>query len=207
MQASSVMFSACHPRTGRGGHRQQRARGVSALRRATRSACWWPRASRIGTPNFWCSALRRNTNVDLTAVYRLNATRHRRGRLRHRRRDAHGAGPFPAHRRRDEQLMTSSCWAARRRRFLTTNTESLLNDFVNRRGGSVVFARGKPYGGRFQPLAEFRAGGLGRAAQPAPSSLRPTDAGREIRSSTLAPPARWTNFWTGCPRSTRPASR
>jgi hypothetical protein len=54
----------------------------------------------------------------------------------------------------------------------------LLTDFVANRGGSLVFARGKAYGGRFQGLAKFEpvAWGTGVTSD---VRLRPTDAGRD----------------------------
>jgi hypothetical protein len=62
--------------------------------------------------------------------------------------------------------------------FFDNQTEALLTDFVAKRGGSLVFARGKPYGGRFQALAKFEplAWGSGVAAG---VKLRPTEAGRD----------------------------
>jgi hypothetical protein len=62
--------------------------------------------------------------------------------------------------------------------FFDNNTEALLTDFVSRRGGSLVFSRGKAYGGRFPALAKFEpvAWGSGVAAA---VKLRPTEAGRD----------------------------
>ena len=45
-------------------------------RSATRSACWWPKGQPYWDTKFLVQSLKRNTNVDFTAVYRLNATRH-----------------------------------------------------------------------------------------------------------------------------------
>ena len=42
--------------------------------------------------------------------------------------------------------------------FFDAQTESLLGEFVSRRGGSLVFARGKAYGGRMQGFGEIRLG-------------------------------------------------
>ena len=54
----------------------------------------------------------------------------------------------------------------------------LLSEFVSRRGGSLVFARGKAYGGRFQPLAKLEPVAWGSGAAPA-VKMRPTEAGRD----------------------------
>src|SRR6185295_18810467 len=62
--------------------------------------------------------------------------------------------------------------------FFDSGTEQLLTDFVARRAGSVVFARGKPYGGRFQPLAKFEPVAWGDGSAPS-VRLRPTDAARD----------------------------
>src|SRR5260370_13489256 len=62
--------------------------------------------------------------------------------------------------------------------FFDNQTEALLTDFVSRRGGSLVFARGRPYGGRFQPLAKLEPVAWGAGATPA-VRLKPTEAGRD----------------------------
>jgi hypothetical protein len=62
--------------------------------------------------------------------------------------------------------------------FFDGETEALLTDFVSRRAGTVVFARGKPYGGRFQPLAKFEPVAWGEGVTPS-VKLRPTEAGRD----------------------------
>jgi hypothetical protein len=103
---------------------------------------------------FLVQSLKRNTNVDLTAVYRLNATRNvavvsvtgTEARV--------DQDLFP----RTQQEMNNYDVILLGRgaeSFFDPQTESLLNEFVSRRGGSLVFARGKPYGGRFQPLARM----------------------------------------------------
>jgi hypothetical protein len=62
--------------------------------------------------------------------------------------------------------------------FFDPQTEVLLTDFVSKRGGSLVFARGKPYGGRFQPLAKLEPVAWGNGLTPA-VRLRPTEIGRD----------------------------
>ena len=126
---------------------------------------------------FLVQALKRNTNVDLTAVYRLNATRHvavvstTGGETRTEQdlfpRTADAMNAF------DVIVLGREAEA-----FFDNQTEALLTDFVAKRGGSLVFARGKPYGGRFQALAKFEplAWGSGVAAG---VKLRPTEAGRD----------------------------
>jgi hypothetical protein len=126
---------------------------------------------------FLVQSLKRNTNVDLTAVYRLNATRHvavvstTGGETRTEQdlfpRTADAMNAF------DVIVLGREAEA-----FFDNQTEALLTDFVAKRGGSLVFARGKPYGGRFQALAKFEplAWGSGVAAG---VKLRPTEAGRD----------------------------
>ncbi len=62
--------------------------------------------------------------------------------------------------------------------FFDSQTEAMLGEFVSHRGGSLVFARGRPYGGRFQPLAKLEPVAWGAGATPA-VRLKPTEAGRE----------------------------
>src|SRR5262249_10504090 len=52
--------------------------------------------------------------------------------------------------------------------------------------GSLVFARGKPYGGRFQPLAKLEPVAWGNGLAPA-VRLRPTEAGRDNPIFDLGP--------------------
>jgi hypothetical protein len=70
--------------------------------------------------------------------------------------------------------------------FFDDQTESLLTEFVSRRGGSVVFARGKPYGGRFQPLAKLEPVAWGAGTTPT-AKLRPTEAGKDTPLFDLGP--------------------
>jgi hypothetical protein len=62
--------------------------------------------------------------------------------------------------------------------FFDAQTETLLSEFVARRGGSLLFARGKPYGGRFQPLSKLEPVAWGNGVTPA-VKMRPTGAGRD----------------------------
>jgi hypothetical protein len=125
---------------------------------------------------FLVQSLKRNPKVDLTAVYRLNAQRH-----------VAVLSATNGETRSEEDLFPRTAEAINGYdvivlgrevdSFFDNNTEALLTDFVSRRGGSLVFARGKPYGGRFAALAKFEpvAWGSGTAAA---VKLRPTAEGR-----------------------------
>lgn len=126
---------------------------------------------------FLVQSLKRNTNVDLTAVYRLNANRH----------VAVVSGPG-TEKRTEEDLFPRTAEAMNAydviilgreaESFFDDKTEALLTDFVSKRGGSLVFARGKAYGGRFQSLAKFEPVAWGDGVT-ADVKLRPTEAGRD----------------------------
>ena len=126
---------------------------------------------------FLVQSLKRNTNVELTAVYRLNASRHvavvsATGTETRTEQDL-----FP----RNVDAMNAFDVVILGREaeaFFDNNTEALLTDFVAKRGGSLVFARGKPYGGRFQSLAKFEPLAWGNGVVSG-VKLRPTDAGRD----------------------------
>lgn len=126
---------------------------------------------------FLVQSLKRNTNVDLTAVYRLNANRH----------VAIVSGSGNETRSEDDLFpRTAAAMNAfdiivlgrEAESFFDDKTEALLTDFVAKRGGSLVFARGKAYGGRFQALAKFEPVAWGIGVTP-DIKLRPTDAGRD----------------------------
>jgi len=126
---------------------------------------------------FLVQSLKRDPHVDLTAVYRLNANRHMAILSREGSEARAETDMFP----RDQKDLDSYDVVVLGRGaegFFDAHTEAMLTGFVSRRGGSLVFARGKPYGGRFQPLAKFEplAWGSGMAAAP---KIRPTDAGRD----------------------------
>lgn len=133
---------------------------------------------------FLVQSLKRELNVDLTAVYRLNAGRHvavlsAKGSETRAENDL-----FP----RTLEAMSAFDVVALGRgadAFFDNNTESILTDYVSKRGGSLVFARGKPYGGRFQPLAKLEPVAWGSGASAA-IRLKPTDAGRD-QSSRQSP--------------------
>ncbi|HUR56805.1 MAG TPA: hypothetical protein VM029_03790, partial [Opitutaceae bacterium] len=126
---------------------------------------------------FLVQSMKRDEHVDVTAVYRINAARHvavvsTAGNEARVEKDL-----FP---RTATEMNAFDVIVLGRgaEAFFDATTEALLTDFVAKRGGTVVFARGKPYGGRFQPLAKFEpvAWGPGAAAS---VRLRPTEAGRE----------------------------
>ena len=126
---------------------------------------------------FLVQSLKRNPKVDLTAVYRLNAQRHvailsaTNGEMRSEQdlfpRTAAAMNAY------DVIVLGRDVDA-----FFDNNTEALLTDYVSRRGGSLVFARGKAYGGRFPALAKFEPVAWGSGAAGA-VKLRPTEAGRD----------------------------
>ena len=126
---------------------------------------------------FLVQSLKRNTNVELTAVYRLNAARHvaiisATGTETRTEQDLfpHTADAMNAF---DVIVLGREAEA-----FFDNNTESLLTDFVSKRGGSLIFARGKPYGGRFQSLAKFEPVAWGDGVVPG-VKLRPTESGKD----------------------------
>lgn len=126
---------------------------------------------------FLVQSLKRDPNVDLTAVYRLNAARH-----------VAVLSSTGAETRVEQDLFPRTAAAMNEfdvivlgrgaDAFFDNSSEALLTDFVSKRGGSVVFSRGKPYGGRFQPLAKLEPVAWGDGVAPA-VKLRPTEAGRE----------------------------
>lgn len=126
---------------------------------------------------FLVQSLKRNTNVELTAVYRLNATRH-----------VAVVSATGTETRTEQDLFPRSADAMNSfdvivlgreaEAFFDNSTESLLTDFVSKRGGSLVFARGKPYGGRFQSLAKFEPVAWGDGTVSG-VKLRPTESGKD----------------------------
>ena len=134
---------------------------------------------------FLVQSLKRNTNVELTAVYRLNET--------HRLAIISG----PAGETRSEQDLfprTADAMNAfdviilgrEAEAFFDNHTENLLTDFVSKRGGNLIFSRGKPYGGRFQALAKFEPVAWGDGSVSG-VKLRPTDSGRDNPIFDLGP--------------------
>jgi hypothetical protein len=134
---------------------------------------------------FLVQALKRNTNVELTAVYRLNASRH-----------LAVVSATGTETRSDQDLFPRTAEAVNAfdviilgreaEAFFDDHTESLLTDFVAKRGGSLVFARGKPYGGRFQALAKFEPVAWGNGTVTG-VKLQPTESGRDNPMFDLGP--------------------
>jgi hypothetical protein len=134
---------------------------------------------------FLVQSLKRDPNVDLTAVYRLNSTRHVAivstiGNETRVEQDL-----FP----RSQGVMNSYDVIVLGRGaegFFDGQTENMLTEYVSHRGGSLVFARGKPYGGRFQPLAKLEPVAWGNGVMPA-VKVKPTEAGRDNPMFDLGP--------------------
>ena len=134
---------------------------------------------------FLVQSLKRDPNVDLTAVYRLNAARH-----------VAVLSSTGAETRVEQDLFPRNAAAMNQfdvivlgrgaDAFFDNSSEALLTDFVSKRGGSVVFARGKPYGGRFQPLAKLEPVAWGNGVASG-VKLRPTEAGRDNPIFDLGP--------------------
>jgi hypothetical protein len=134
---------------------------------------------------FLVQSLKRNTNVELTAVYRLNDT--------HRLAVVSATGTET---RSEQDLFPRTADAMNAfdvvvlgreaEAFFDNQTENLLTDFVSKRGGSLIFARGKPYGGRFQALAKFEPVAWGDGAVTG-VKLQPTEFGRDNPIFDLGP--------------------
>jgi hypothetical protein len=126
---------------------------------------------------FLVQSLKRNTNVELTAVYRLNATRH-----------VAVVSTAGAETRSEQDLFPRSAEAMNAfdiiilgresEAFFDNGTELLLTDFLANRGGSLIFSRGKPYGGRFPALAKLEPLAWGEGVVSG-IKLRPTEAARD----------------------------
>ena len=126
---------------------------------------------------FLVQSLKRAAHVALTAVYRLNAARHLTvvSSVGNETRLEQDLFPRTAQAMNAYDVIILGRGAEG---FFDAQTEALLTEFVSRRGGSLVFARGKPYGGRFQPLAKLEPVAWGAGLTPA-AKMRPTEAGRE----------------------------
>jgi len=126
---------------------------------------------------FLVQCMKRDPRVDLTAVYRLGPGRHfavvsSKGKHQRQAKDL-----FP--RAAEEMLRYDIVVFGRQcEAFFEQGTERLITDFVSRRGGGVVFARGKAYGGRFFPLAKLEPVVWGSDIEQ-DIRLRPTPEGRE----------------------------
>lgn len=126
---------------------------------------------------FLVQTLKRDPRVELTVVYRLNANRH-----------LAVVSSASGETRSEEDLFPRTAAAMNAfdvivlgreaEAFFDAGTEALLTDFVARRGGSLVFARGKAYGGRFPALAKLEplAWGAGNVSQ---VRFHATEAGRD----------------------------
>lgn len=126
---------------------------------------------------FLVQCLKRDPHVDLTAVQRLGPQRHVAVVSSAGSENRVEADLFPrtaeAMLGYDVIILGRGCEV-----FFDDKTEPLLTDFVSRRGGSLVFARGKAYGGRFAPLAKLEPLVWGTGAERS-IRLSPTEAGRD----------------------------
>ena len=126
---------------------------------------------------FLVQSLKSNTNVELTVIYRLNAQRY-----------VAVVSAAGIEKRTEQDLFPRTAEAMNAYdviilgreadAFFDKNTEALLTDFVAKRGGSLIFSRGKPYGGRFQALAKFEPIAWGEGAVSG-VKLRATESGRD----------------------------
>jgi len=126
---------------------------------------------------FLVQSLKRNPNVDLTAVYRLNATRY-----------VAVVSTAGTESRTEQDLFPRTTAAMNAfdviilgresETFFDNHTETLLTEYLTKRGGSLVFARGKSYGGRFPALAKLEPLAWGDGVVSG-IKLQPTEAARE----------------------------
>jgi hypothetical protein len=126
---------------------------------------------------FLVQALKRDPNVDLTAVYHLNAKRNLTVVSSLGNEERFALDLFPRT-QADMDAWDVIVLGRGAEGFFDAQTETLLTEFVSRRGGSLVFARGKAYGGRFQPLAKLEPVAWGSGVAPA-VKMQPTEAGRD----------------------------
>jgi len=126
---------------------------------------------------FLVQSLKRNPNVDLTALYRLGKDRQfavvsSGGEDRREERDL-----FPRtgedFRAFDVIVLGKECEP-----FFDEKTGELLTDFVSRHGGGLVFSRGKSHGGRLQALSRLDPVSWGTGFSHA-VRLVPTELGSE----------------------------
>jgi len=103
---------------------------------------------------FLVQCLKRDEHVDLTAVSRLGPDRYFAvvSAMGEEKREERNLFPRTAEAmlKYDVIIFGRGCET-----FFEPGTEEHLTEFVARRGGGVVFARGRPYGGRFTALAKF----------------------------------------------------
>jgi hypothetical protein len=126
---------------------------------------------------FLVQCLKRDPRVDLTAAYRLGPKRHFAVLSSKGKQSRQTGDLFP---RSAEAMMAYDIMVFGRgsEAFFGQDIEALLSDFVARRGGGLIFARGKGYGGRFLPMAKLEpvvwGGGLEQDIR-----LSVTEAGRQ----------------------------
>jgi hypothetical protein len=126
---------------------------------------------------FLVQSLKRDPHVNVTAVYRLNAKRNVAVVSAVGTEARFDQDLFP---RTQEDMDNYDVILLGRgaEGFFDAQTENNLSEFTARRGGSLVFSRGKPYGGRFQPLAKLEPVAWGNGVTPA-VKMKPTEAGRD----------------------------
>lgn len=126
---------------------------------------------------FLVQCLKRETNVSLTAVYKLNASR-TVAVLSSQGAEARVEQDLFPHTQQEIDNFDVILLGRGAESFSDPATEALLTEFVSRHGGSLVFARGKPYAGRFQALAKFEPVAWGEGSSSA-VKIKPTEAGRD----------------------------
>ncbi len=103
---------------------------------------------------FLVQSLKRNDRVELTAVYRIGPDRQFAvfsvGDDQRREHGDYFPRTLDDWLKYDVVIMGRGCEA-----FFDDDTDRLLTEFVARRGGGLIFNRGKSYGGRFRSLAKF----------------------------------------------------
>jgi hypothetical protein len=126
---------------------------------------------------FLVQSLKRDDHVELTCLYRLNASRYLSivsvaGTETRVEKDI-----FP--RTADAMNVFDVIILGRgAESFFDPSTENLLTEFAARHGGSIIFGRGKAYGGRFQALAKLEPVAWGEGSITGPR-LKITEAGRD----------------------------
>ena len=103
---------------------------------------------------FLVQALKRHDRVDLTAVYRLGPEKYSAVVSKQGTFKREDANLFP---QTEEELFNYDICVFGRNcdAFFLDQTEEWLTRFVAEKGGGLIFSRGRPYNGRFYPLAKF----------------------------------------------------
>ncbi len=103
---------------------------------------------------FLVQSLKRNDRIALTAVYRMGPDRQfavfSEGEQQRREEGDYFPRTLDAWSAYDVVIMGRGCEA-----FFDDDTEQMLTEYVSRRGGGLIFNRGKSYSGRFRSLAKF----------------------------------------------------